>query len=105
MIENKNDNVILFAGFPHNSIHLLEDRGKIINAKQNCSTFFHNLNTSEGNSGSPICNINSYLIGTNCGFTKINDDITIKFGIFFNYILEDIKRQYVKLIIENQTIF
>ena len=105
MIENKNDNVILFAGFPHNSIHLLEDRGKIINAKQNCSTFFHNLNTSEGNSGSPICNINSYLIGIHCGFTKINDNKTINFGIFFNYILEDIKKQYVKLIIENQPIF
>lgn len=106
MIENKNyyysypNNDILLAGFPHNSIHLFEDRGKIINFKQNCSTFFHNLNSSEGNSGSPICNINSYLIGIHCGFTKINGDKTINFGIFFNYILEDTKKQYAKLIIE-----
>ena len=84
MIENKDDNAILFAGFPHNSIHLLEDKGRILNAKQNCSTFFHNLNTSEGNSGSPICNINSYLIGIHCGFTKTKDDKTINFGIFFH---------------------
>jgi len=111
MIGNKNDyyfdpnKEILLAGFPYNSNHLLEDRGKIINAKQNCSTFFHKLNTSEGNSGSPIYNINSYLVGIHCGYTKINEDKTINFGIFFNYILEDIKKQYVKSIIENQPIF
>jgi hypothetical protein len=106
MIENKNDYYsdpnydICLDGFPYDSIHLMEVWGKIINAKQNCSTFIHNINTSDGNSGSPICNINSYLIGIHCGFTKINGDKTINFGIFFNYILEDTKKQYAKLIIE-----
>jgi len=91
------------SGFPLGKKIIMKEDGNIfeIDKKYNFK-FYHNINTSEGNSGSPICKKNSYLIGIHCAFF---DKEKKNIGTFFKDILIDIKEKYVKNTLQNQPIF
>ena len=104
-IFNKNylNTSIFISGFQENKTSLIKGNGEIteLDKKYNF-IFYHNINTEKGCSGSPACNYNSYVIGIHRGYNKEKKKNT---GTFLNFILQDIRKKYIKLIIQNQPIF
>jgi len=91
---------IVISGFPGKT-NLITDDG-IINSIEKSGIFYHTANTNPGSSGAPIILIsNLFLIGIHKGFSEPEQK---NVGIFFKYIINNIRDQFVENIVKNQAI-
>ena len=101
-LSNKNylNSPILISGFQKGELNLTRGEGRI--TEINNIFFYYNVSTEEGQSGSPISNQDSSIIGIHRGYDpEMNKNI----GLSFKIILENIKKEYIQLVIKNQPIF